>query len=237
MNTRNLIVVALMLLATLVSFFLGDYHTLTPYLFLVGLAVTSIIGAWAAVRMETGDLVILFIVSLAVAVFDEYAHTSAKAFAYFDGGVPSPLTVFGWGLFIITILAVTRLLNEKLVLGDGSGSTRILPVSVTILLLFVTAWCQGYLSVFSSLLVVIYIAMGASCIHYSYSHPSGWNAWLILCSVGFGALMEFIGGMEGMWAFHFSEPLPFYLVFTWALRVMTILAICTSLNIEFIESP
>jgi len=78
--------------------------------------------------------------------------------------------------------------------------------------------------------------MGASCIHYSYSHPSGWNAWLILCSVGFGALMEFIGGMEGMWAFHFSESLPFYLVFTWALRVITILAICTSLNIEFMES-
>ncbi|UCD44871.1 MAG: hypothetical protein JSV27_12300 [Candidatus Bathyarchaeota archaeon] len=236
MNTRNLIVVASMLLATLTSFFLGEYHTLKPYLFLAGLAVTSFIGAWAAVRMETRDLVVLFIVSSTVAVFDEYAHTSAKAFTYFDGGVPSPLAVFGSGLFVITILAVTRLLNEKFVLGDGSVSLRILPVSVTLKLLFLTAWFQGYLSVFSSLLVAIYIVMGAICINYSYSHPPGWNTWLILCGVGFGALMEFVGGMEGLWVYHFSEPLPLYLTFTWALRAMTVHAICTALNVESTES-
>jgi len=45
--------------------------------------------------------------------------------------------------------------------------------------------------------------------------------------------MEYVGSVEGLWSFHFGQPLCLFMVFVWALRVWTILAVCYLLGISF----
>ncbi|MBC8224896.1 hypothetical protein H8E65_09920, partial [Candidatus Bathyarchaeota archaeon] len=85
------------------SFFWGGYHTLMPFMFLTGLVLASVVSLWSSLYMETKSLVTLTVVTIALAVVDEYAHTSSGAFSYFDGMTPSPLTVFGWSLLVLGI--------------------------------------------------------------------------------------------------------------------------------------
>lgn len=236
MNLKNLLIVFVLISATLIAFFLGGYHTLVPFLFLGGLAFASAVCIWAALRMKTRDLLVLTLVTIAMATIDEYAHTSAKTFTYFDYGVPSPLTVFGWGLFIIVILMVAKSLNKMIELKTGeSGALRVLPALVSITLLIVSVVIQGYLTVISWLLSLIYIIMGITSLYYSYNHSLGWNVSTMISSLVVGALMEFVGALEGLWFFHFMEPLSLFMAFTWTLRTWTILAICSLLDVDFVK--
>jgi len=225
-----------LLSATVIAFFWGGYHTLVPVLFILGLIAVSTICAWAALSMETRDLVVLTVVSLATAVIDEYAHTSAGAFTYFDGMTPSPLTVFGWGLFILGILTVARFLYSRIPLETlDSGVLRVVPALISVALLVAFAWIQGYFPVFTVLLILVYIVHGVASLYYSYLHPLGWNAWVMAASLAVGALMEFLGVMEGLWVYRFGEPLPLFMAFTWALRTWTILAVSSLFDVEFLR--
>jgi len=219
-----------------IAFFWGGYHTLVPVLFILGLIAVSTICAWAALSMETRDLVVLTVVSLATAVIDEYAHTSAGAFTYFDGMTPSPLTVFGWGLFILGILTLAQFLYEKIPLGAmDSGTLRSVPVLISMALLIACAWIQGYFPVFTMLLVLVYIAHGVASLYYSRLHPFGWNAWVMVVSLVVGVLMEFLGAMEGLWVYRFGEPLPLFMAFSWTLRTWTILAVSSLFDVDFLR--
>ncbi len=223
-----------LLSATVIAFFWGGYHTLVPVLFILGLIAVSTICAWAALSMETRDLVVLTVVSLTTAVIDEYAHTSAGAFTYFDGMTPSLLTVFGWGLFILGILTVAQFLYEKIPLeAMDSDTLRSVPALISMALLIACAWIQGYFPVFTVLLVLVYTVLGLASLYYTSLHPLGWNAWVMAVGLAVGALMEFLGAMEGLWVYHFGEPLPLFMAFTWVLRTWTILAVSSLLDVEF----
>ena len=124
MKLTNALIVLALIAANALAFLWGGYHTLTPILYVAGLAIASAIYIWTATRMETKDLTVLTGISVILAFIDEYAHTTAEAFTYFDHMKPSPLTVFGWGLFIPAILTVAQLLHEKLPMERlGSSST------------------------------------------------------------------------------------------------------------------
>jgi hypothetical protein len=234
MKLTNALIVSALIAANALAFLWGGYHTLTPILYVTGLALASAIYIWMATRMETRDLTVLTGISVALAFIDEYAHTTAEAFTYFDNMKPSPLTVFGWGLFIPAILTVAQLLHEKLPMERlGSGTPRTAPAMISIVLLIACAWTQGYLPVLSLTLAQVYVLLGVASLHYTSRHPPGWNAWVMAVSLVISALMESIGAMEGMWTFLFSEPLPLFMVFTWALRTWTVLAFSSLLGVEF----
>jgi hypothetical protein len=233
MKLTNALIVSALIAANVIAFLWGGYHTLTPILYVAGLALASATYIWAAMRMETRDLAVLTVTSIALAFIDEYAHTTSEAFTYFDRMMPSPLTVLGWGLFIPAILTIAQLLHEKFPMESlGRGMPKTAPASLSIVLLIALAWTQGYLPVLSLTLAQVYVVLGVASLYYTSRHPLGWNAWVMATSLIISALMEYIGAMEGMWTFLFSEPLPLFMVFTWALRTWTILAFSSGLGVE-----
>jgi hypothetical protein len=232
-NYKNLLIVLALISATIVSFFWGGYHTLMPFMFLSGLAFVSAICLWSSLFMETRSLVTLTIVTIAMAVVDEYAHTSSGAFSYFDGMTPSPLTVFGWSLLILGIIAIAQFLFRRVPLVDLDGNVlRSLLVLIPVFLLIVSAWTQGYLRFFDLSLVFVYIFLFTASLSYSYFHQFGWCMWVVISSLIISAIMEYLGGIEGLWVYQFNEPMAFFIVFTWTLRILTILAVSSLLSFE-----
>jgi len=230
-----LIVLAL-ISATLASFFWGGYPTLKPVMFLTGLVIISVICLFASLHMETRSLVALSVVTMVLALVDEYAHTSSGAFRYFDGMTPSPLSVFGWSIIVLGIIALARFLYRRVPLVGLDGSAlRSLLVLMPSLLLFVSAWAQGYLCFFDALLIFVYLFHFSVSLYYSYLHRFGWSMWVVAISLIVSALMEYLGGVEGMWVYQFNEPMATFIVFTWTLRVLSILGVCSLLGVEIQE--
>jgi hypothetical protein len=231
------LVVALVLVsANIAAFFYGEYHTLKPILFPLGLFVASVATVWVSLRTWFRTFTVLVLVTISVAFVDEYAHTASKIFTYFDGYTPSPLTVFGWGLFVILIIALARILYNYISLKE-SVALRLTPALLSILFLSILVYILGYLPIMSPLLIIVYLVLGAASIYYTYTHPAGWNWSLMIMSMVFGSGMEYIGSIEGLWSFHFGEPICLFMVFTWALRVWTILAICSIMGKDLTPYP
>ena len=236
MNNKNLSIVFALICATTVSFFWGGYHTLMPLMFLSGLSLVSVICLWSSQYMETRSLATLTVVTMVLAVVDEYAHTSSGAFSYFDGMTPSPLAVFGWSLLNLGIIATAQFLYQRVPLAglDGSASRSLL-VLIPVFLLIVCARVQGYLRFFDLLLVSVYILLFTASLYYSYLHQFGWCMWVVISSLIFSAIMEYLGGIEGLWVYQFNEPMAFFIVFTWTLRILTVLAVSSLLGVEIQE--
>ncbi len=235
-DLRNVIIALVLICATVAAFFAGRYYTLKPVLFLTGLAAASAATIWVALRTKTRSFLVLAGATLLLAIGDEYAHTSAGIFTYFDGGVPSPLTVFGWSLFVMLILTVGTFLVKILPQGSMNEWVGILPALVCIGLVPTLAAIEGYLELMSWLLLLIYVILAIASVYYSHKHTLRWNVSLMISSIVFGASMEYFGALEGLWSYGFGEPVSFFMIFTWALRVWTILAICSLLRIEIIAS-
>ena len=183
--------------------------------------------------METRSLSILTGVTIVMAVVDEYAHTSSGAFSYFDGMTPSSLAVFGWSLLVLGIIAIAQFLYQRVPLVDLDYSAlRSLLVLIPVILLIVCAWTQDYLRFFDLLLIFVYIFLFMASLYYTYLHQFGWCMWVVISSLIFCTIMEYLGGIEGLWVYQFNEPMAFFIVFTWTLRILTILAVSSLLGVE-----
>jgi len=226
MTIKSVLIVYILFAATLGAFFWGGYHSLKPTLFLAGLFLSSVVCIWGSMAFKPMSLGVLMSVTLLTAVIDEYAHTSAGVFTYFDGLSPSPLTVFGWSLFILGILTVARMLEEMIPAGmDDGGPLNAVPALISVVLLVGSMSLQGYLGVMGLLLTVVYLSMGIASVYYARLHSLRWNVSVMVSSVAIGTVMEFMGAMEGMWSFRFMEPIPPFMAFTWSLRTWTILLV------------
>jgi hypothetical protein len=229
MTIKSVLIVYILFAATYGAFFWGGYHSLEPTLFLVGLFLSSIVCIWGSMDYKPMNLTVLMSVTLITAIVDEYAHTSVGVFTYFDGLRPSPLTVFGWSLFILGILTVAKMLRKMIPSGmDDGGLLNAVPALISIMLLVGGVSLQGYLGIVGLLLAVLYFLMGVASVQYTCLHSLGWNVSVMVSSVAIGAVMEFMGAMEGMWSFHFLEPIPLFMAFTWSLRTWTILLVSES---------
>ena len=233
MRLTNALIASAVIASNALAFLWGGYHALTPILYVAGLALASTVYVWTATRMEARDLAVLTAASVALAYVDEYAHTAAGAFTYFDHLEPSPLAVLGWGLFIPATLTVAQILHERFPMERlGGGTPGTAPAVASIVLLIACAWAQGYLPVFTLTLAMVYALLGVASLYYTGLNPPGWNAWAMAAALFFSALMETIGATEGVWAFRFNEPLPLFMVFTWALRAWTVLALSSLLGVK-----
>ena len=59
--------------------------------------------------------------------------------------------------------------------------------------------------------------------------------WIVTSSLIVSAIMEYLGGIEGLWVYQFNRPIAIFIVFTWTLRVLTILGVCSLLGVEIQE--
>ena len=85
---------------------------------------------------------------------------------------------------------------------------------------------------FNPLMIAIYILLFSASLHYSYSHRFGWSLWVVASSIVFSTLMEYLGGVEGLWVYQSGAPMAAFIVFTWVLRVLTILEVSSLLGVD-----
>ncbi|MHA2229856.1 MAG: hypothetical protein ACXABL_11670 [Candidatus Thorarchaeota archaeon] len=247
MNAKNMFIVGWVITAIAASFLILEYYTLAPTFFLIGLVVAALFGLWRANRMKTRDLICLVTVSILIALIDEYAHASSGVLTYFDHSTPSLLTVMGWSLFVLLIFGIAEIMNRLPLLKEldkreakRRPSTlalfiRIIPALLAIVLLIILAFAQGYLGVFSPLLAAVYVALGITSLYYSHLRTVSWNLSILICSAFVGFVMEYVGGLEGMWWYYYLEPVPLFMMFTWALRTWAILSCCYFVGVRFEE--
>ena len=220
-------------LATAAALFYGGYLSLRPYVFIVGLVAAIGVSIWASQGLATRDLFVLFLVTLVTAFIDEWIHTTAGVLAYYDQLKPAPLTVFGWSLFILSIVTLAKVISDRVPLDSiENPRLRSLPVIAFTVILFLLAWQQGYLDVFGWAMVILYAAHFVAGVLYSSKVPLSWSLWVMLLGMLLGGAMEFIGSVAGTWSYRSGEHLVYFMVFTWALRTLTILAVSQALGAD-----
>jgi len=235
MRLKSLVVVLVLTLATVAAFFLGGYYALVPIRFLAGLFCVSAACLCAGSRMRTRKLVTLTVTTIAIATIDEYLHVSTGVYAYFDGGVPSQISVFGWSLLMILILVISTRFSHLFPWKSKKERTATVPVLVCAILLPAFAGMQGYLPILRLPVVLLYVAMVVASTFYAHMQPLRWTISLMISSMIVGGTMEFIGALDGMWSFHFAESLPLFMIVVWAFRTWTVLASCILLDADFAE--
>jgi UDP-2,3-diacylglucosamine pyrophosphatase LpxH len=233
-NAKNLLIIAVLVVLNAVAFLWGQYHTLMPVIYIVGFVGITIISFWFGNQLETKDILVLAMASTVIAFFDEYAHCSAGTLSYFDGGVPSLLTVFGWSIFMISILAIAKVLTKNVSVEiSGNKMLRTLPVIVTLILITAIVVVQDYLSIFNLSLGIVYFFLFATSLYYTYAHPLKWNIILMAISLILGVSMEYIGRLEGLWAFRFQDPISYLILFSWPLRIWAVTTLCCAFDVDF----
>ncbi len=230
----NFLILAILVLLNFVAFLWGEYHTLMPIFYIAGFIGISIFSFWVGNKLETKDLFALALSSTLVSFVDEYAHTSVGSIVYFDQAIPSPLTVFGWSVFMISIIGITRLLVKRWsVQIVDRKKLRVLPVIVSLILISAVTVIQDYLSIFNWVLILVYLFLFAASFYYTLVHPLKWNLFLMMTSLILGVCMEYIGGLQGLWTFRFQDPISLLILFSWPLRIWGVNALCLAFDVDF----
>lgn len=233
-NKKNLLIITVLVLINLVAFLWGEYHTLMPIFYIAGFIGISIISFWVGNTLETKDLIALAVSATLLAFVDEYAHISVGTLTYFDQAVPSPLTVFGWSIFMISIVGVTRLIVTIRPLQiEDNKKLRTLPVIISLILILAVTVLQDYIGIFNWVLILVYLFLFAASFYYTYVHPLKWNLFLMITSLILGLCMEYVGGLEGLWTFRFQDPISLLILFSWPLRIWAVNALCFAFGVDF----
>jgi hypothetical protein len=242
-NGKNIVIFLILVMAMGISFLIGGYPALTPLYFIAGLIVAVLVGIVAAAKTDTKFLVLFLVFAILVAAMDEYAHTAAGTLVYYDQGIPSLLTVLGWGIIMLGILFIAYLVTRVPAVAVFKASpehhriTRILPAVISSGLVAAMVWVQGYASLFTPLLVLVYVFLILGSCYYTYHQPLVWNLALFAVSVIVGGVLEWSGALEGLWSFHFQEPVSLFIVFSWPLRIWTVLCLCFLCGSDFRVQP
>lgn len=233
-NKKNLLVITVLVLINLVAFLWGEYYTLMPIFYIAGFIGISIISFWVGNKLETMDLIVLALSATLLSFVDEYAHASVGTLTYYDQAVPSPLTVFGWSVFMISILGVTKFIaTNRLLQIEDYMKLRTLPVFVSLILLLAVTVLQDYLCIFNWVLVLVYLFLFVASFYYTHVHPLKWNLFLMITSLILGICMEYVGGLEGLWTFRFQAPISLLILLSWPLRIWAVNALCLALGVDF----
>lgn len=233
-NTQNVVIVFILILANVLAFFLGGYYTLTPIFYLIGFVGIMVISAWVGIKMSSKNLIFIIVTATLIALIDEYAHTSVGTLSYFDQAVPSPLTVFGWSIFMLFLVAATKVLMKIPGLETHPSKVlRIFPVFASLIPISIILVFQNYLNIFNWVIILVYVMLFAASIYYTYAHSFKWNLMLLLCSLIFGLSMEYLGAWQGLWSFRFNEPISLLILFSWPIRTWTVCACCFIFGVDF----
>lgn len=235
-EAKNLVIILVLILANVFAIFWGKYYVLNPILFYVGLGTICVISAWMSLEWQTKNLVVLAVSATLLSFMDEYAHTSVGTLAYFDGGVPSLLTVFGWSIFMVFLVGATKFVaNVPWLQVKDYKKLRTLPVVMSLALIVASILVQDYLGIFNWVIILVYLLLFGASFYYTHVHQFKLNLLMMAISLAFGLSMEYVGGMEGLWTFRFQDPVSFLILFSWPLRFYTVTALCTLAGVNFFE--
>jgi UDP-2,3-diacylglucosamine pyrophosphatase LpxH len=235
-SNKNVLMILILVAVNVLAFILGGYYALMPILFVIGFTVICIADVYVSISWRTKNLAVLVVSAIVVSFVDEFAHTSAGTLTYYDHAIPSLLTVFGWSIFMIFLAATAKFTTNihRLQIADKI-KLRTLPVFMCLILILTVSIAQNYLRLFNWALILLYLLLFTASFYYTSTHSLKWNILTMILSIVFGLVMEYLGGMEGLWTFRFQEPVSLLILFSWPLRFWTVNALCYIAGVDFVD--
>lgn len=205
---------------SLLGFYLQGFFARSSLLFDISYLLAIALSILAARRMKTGHLLALIGSSALMALIVEGTLTYTGMVTYFIAN-PYFFAVPAWVILMIAFLEVIDRLRTWLrglgIFSKLSGYGN-LPIVLTVLALATFLTWEGYLEVAWPSALLMYTTMAALGLLYSRGHSMEWNAAIMVVGIGAGGYMELLGNMSGFWHYHFSESLPIFILFAWALN-------------------
>lgn len=238
----NFFITLVISIVALAAFYIDGFFMQSSLFFKLNLFIVIVISMLIATRMKTIHLVGLVISSAIVAAVVEYVNPTSGILTYHGGATPPLFAVLGWVLMMIPIAGFSILLCkwiQKLGLFQNVGDgiiQRNLPILATLIIFTLFLKWDGYFEVADMSVAVMYAVMALIGLVYTNRHSIELNASLMIVSIAIGGYMELIGSQAGLWQYHYMEPLPVFIVITWALNTWAIHGLLGLVNIDVLQS-
>jgi hypothetical protein len=224
--------IALLLAGSLFAYLSEGFSSRGSLPFHLSYGTMLIIATWCMAGMEGRSLLVLSLSSILLGALVESVNTAAGNWEYL-GGIRAPLfVIIGWVFMMAVIISVSRF-GMQLVKPGKPDSLRFLPVLACIMLFLVSLWAGGYLPFLTVTILVVYAGLSIAGIFYARYHSLRWSLLVVLAACIIVACSEFMGAWSHLWGYRFSELLPPFLVFAWALNAGGVLALAQLAGIDF----
>jgi hypothetical protein len=165
----------------------------------------------------------------------EHTNINAGLLQYTGSTDVTVFTISGWILMMIVILQLSDFLTawlRRLNIFKEIESWRLFPVLVVLATFDLFSYWEGYLAISNISMLVMYSAMVAIGLLYSWKHSIKWNTSLMVVSVAVGGYMELLGSMAGYWTYRFHETLAIFFALSWAMNIMAVHGLAYILRID-----
>lgn len=215
----NLGFYSILVLLSLYGFVSGGYLWKSSIEFSLGFLLAIILGALFSMRMKTKHLAAGILSSIGVAYLVERFAVMAGMWRYIDNAAPSLFALFAIPIFVILILGSSYFLQRAFAYVKLKGKKfRFVPFVLVLIAFIVFMQFEGYMSIISLEMSVIYAGFAILGLLYNIRQPLEWNLSFAVVAVAFGGVMELLGSISGLWSYAFGEGMPIFLCLTWAIN-------------------
>lgn len=221
----NVAFVGLVALGCAIGYYQDGYIWRSSLLFELSFIIAIIVAALASARMKTVHVIVLMAVSALSCFVVEHTNIRAGLLEYTGSQDVTVFTISGWIVMMMVVLQISDFLSpwlKGLGLFNGIRSWKLLPFGIVLAAFILFFSWEGYLAISNVKVQLMYAAMAAIGIIYSWRHSIEWNASLLIASVAVGGFMELVGSLAGFWIYRFNETLAVFFALSWAMNTMMV---------------
>ncbi len=233
----NFAIFSIFALLSLFGFISGGFFAKSSVEFALGYIIALVFASWFAIRMQTKHLVAISLSSVLVFYLIERFAVITGMWHYTDPAAPPLYALFATPVFMVMILGFSHFLRRMFAYVELSGrKLRNIPFAIIFLGFVAFFWFEGYLAIAALPVLAIYISFAILGLLYNNAQAFDWNLALAAVAVGLGGAMELLGASSGLWSYAFSEKLPIFLSFAWALNAWAACGIAQVFGINMREA-
>jgi uncharacterized protein (DUF362 family) len=231
----NVGLIGLVALGCAIGYYADGYIWKSSLLFECSFILAIAIAALASARMKTIHIITLLAISSLVCYVVEHTNIKAELLQYTGSTDVTVFIVSGWILMMVVILQLSDFLTAWLRILEifkEIKSWKLFPFLLVVAIFVLFSYWEGYLVISNLNVLVMYAAMVAIGLLYSWKHSIEWNTSLAVVSVAVGGYMELLGSMAGNWTYHFNETLAIFFALSWAVNTMAVNGLAYVLGID-----
>lgn len=228
---------AILVLLSLYGFVSGGYLWKSSIEFSLGFLLAIILGAMFCIRMKTKHLTAAILSSIAVSYLVERFAVTAGMWHYLDNAAPPLFALFSTPIFVILILGSSYFLQRAFAYVKLKGKKlRFVPFALVLIAFIVFLRFEGYMSIISLNMSVIYTGFAILGLLHNISQPLEWNLSFAVVAVTFGGVIELLGSISGLWSYAFGEGMPVFLCLACAINAWAACGISQVAGIDLRDS-
>lgn len=217
----NLTIFSIVSVFALVGFVIGGYLAKSSFGLILGFGFVFVVAGLLSSMMKTKHLIVFLLASGLVSFFVERYGVLSGMWKYIDGGAPPLFSPFSTPFFFIVLIGFASMLKAVFSYVKLSGKIKnihLIPIILMLVSMVVFMQFEGYLSIISPQMIIIYLVMAIIGLYYNNRQGLEWNLAFLIVAVTMGGIMEMTGILSGVWKFAFGEGLPVFISFAWALN-------------------